>query len=179
MTTIAASSARAGRARIPARARSILWAVDLAVLAAALVVFASNPTGAPTAATVVPADGRLVVEQPVGDARVLLAARPQRFDLIVAVRREKGWFGVTAGSAQPGGIAWAATNGASGIPSLSAVFGTVTAAAVRVRWSDGVVQTVRAASDGAFLASRPGHVRSEAVQLLGGDGRILDQVAGP
>jgi hypothetical protein len=159
--------------------RRALWTLDIAVLAAALVAFASHPTGAPTPDGVVPGDGRLVVMQSVGSARVLVAARPQRFELIVAVRRQKGWFGVRAGQTTTGSIAWAGTSGARDVPALSAVFGTASGPLVRITWADGSTQEVAAASDGIFLAARAGHVASTSVVMMARSGHVISEIRGP
>ena len=167
------------RAQRQPRLRTIVWVLDLAVLLAALVAFASIPTGSTTAAGVAPSDGRVVVQQAVGSARALVVSRPQTLQLIVAIHKQKGWFGLRVADTSSDGIAWASTAGTHGVPSMSVVFGRAAGPIVRIRWADGEVQTVQAQSDGAFLAVRPGEVRSVAVSMLKPSGGIVREVAGP
>jgi len=176
---VAAEMPRSLHTRLGPRARQALWALTFATLAAAIIAYASIPTGAPSAAGVVPADGRLVVEQPVAGARAIVAARPQTLQLIVAVHRQKGWFGLRVADTPADGIAWASTAGAHAVPALSAVFGRADGVSVRVRWADGVVQTALVQSDGVFLASRTGSARSLAVTILDAKGATVREVPGP
>ena len=161
------------------RLRAIVWTLDIAVLLAALIAFASIPTGAPTAAGVAPPDGRVVVQQAVGDASVLVVARPETLQLLVAVHKQKGWFGLRVADTAPDGIAWASTGGAHGVPALSAVFGRAAGTTVRIRWSDGQETVAAVQSDGTFLGARGGVERSIGVAILNGSGAIVRQVAGP
>jgi len=164
--------------RVP-RLRAIVWVLDVAVFLAALVAFASIPTGSTTAAGVAPPDGRVAVQQSVGPARALVVSRPQTLQLIVALHKQKGWFGLRVADTAPDGIAWASTAGAHGVPSMSMVFGRAAGPLVRIRWSDGQEQTVQAQSDGVFLAVRPGDARSLSVSILNATGGIVREVAGP
>ncbi len=166
-------------ARRRPRLRAILWAVDVAVFLGALVAYASIPTGTPTAAGVVPPDGRVVVQQAAGGARALVVSRPQTLQLLVAVHKQKGWFGLRVADTAQDGIAWASTAGAEGVPAMSAVFGKATGSSVRIRWADGREQTVQTASDGVFLAVRTGTVRSLSLSILNASGGIVREVAGP
>ena len=93
MSAIAVPVAVAPARRRP-RLRAILWAVDVAVFLGALVAYASIPTGTPTAAGVAPPDGRVVVQQAAGGAVALVVSRPQTLQLLVAVHKQKGWFGL-------------------------------------------------------------------------------------
>ncbi len=161
------------------RARAVLWALDLAVLLSALIAYASIPTGAPTPAGVAPPDGRVVVQQAAGAARALVVSRPQTLELLVAVHKQKGWFGLRVADTAPDGISWATTLGAHGVPALSIVFGSSAGPAVRIRWADGREQVVQASSDGVFLAVRTGTVRSFSVSMLNASGGVERQVAGP
>jgi len=176
MSAIALSPPRAHRRP---RLRTIVWALDIAVFLAALVAFASIPTGSPTAAGVAPQDGRVAVQQAVGSARALVVSRPQTLQLIVALHKQKGWFGLRVADTAPDGIAWASTAGAHGVPSMSMVFGRAAGPTVRIRWSDGQTQTVQAQSDGVFLAVRAGDVRSLSVSILNATGGVVREVAGP
>ena len=169
----------APRARLGPRARQALWALTLATLAAAIIAYASIPTGASSPAGVVPRDGRLVVEQPAGSARAIVAARPQTLQLIVAVHKPKGWFGLRVADTSTDGFSWASTAGARGVPALSAVFGKADGASVRVRWADGTQTTAVVQSDGVFLAVRMGRIRSLSLAILDARGRILKEVPGP
>ena len=164
--------------RVP-RLRAIVWVLDVAVFLAAVVAFASIPTGSTTAAGVAPPDGRVAVQQSVGPARALVVSRPQTLQLIVALHKQKGWFGLRVADTAPDGIAWASTAGAHGVPSMSMVFGRAAGPLVRIRWSDGQEQTVQAQSDGVFLAVRPGDARSLSVSILNATGGIVREVAGP
>lgn len=161
------------------RLRAAVWALDLAVFAAALIAYASIPTGAPTPAAVAPPDGRVAVVQAVGPARALVVSRPQTLQLLVAVHKQKGWFGLRVGDASPDGIAWASTAGAETVPSMSVVFGRAAGPVVRIRWADGQAQLVQVQSDGVFLAARAGDVRSLSVAILNASGGIVREVAGP
>jgi hypothetical protein len=167
------------RARRMPRLRSIVWVLDGAVFLAALVAFASIPTGSTTAAGVAPPDGRVAVLQAVGSARALVVSRPQTLQLIVALHKQKGWFGLRVADTAPDGIAWASTAGAHGVPSMSMVFGRAAGPLVRIRWSDGQTQTVQAQIDGVFLAVRAGDVRSLSVSILNATGGIVREVRGP
>ena len=169
----------APRARLGAPTRRVLWALTLATLAAAIIAYASVPTGAATPVGVVPHDGRLVVEQPAGAARALVAARPQTLQLIVAVHKQKGWFGLRVADAAADGVAWASTAGARDVPALSAVFGRAEGASVLIRWADGEEQTATVQSDGVFLAVRTGRVRSLSLTIRNGSGGTVREVAGP
>jgi len=169
----------APRARRGPRLRTIVWVLDVAVFLAALVVFASIPTGSTTAAGVAPSDGRVVVQQAVGPARAIVVSRPETLQLIVAVHKQKGWFGLRVADTAPDGIAWASTAGAHGVPSMSMVFGRAAGPTVRIRWSDGQTQTVQAQSDGVFLAVRAGDARSLSVSILSATGGVVREVAGP
>ena len=161
------------------RLRAIVWTLDIAVLLAGLIAFASIPTGAPSPAGVAPADGRVVVQQAVAGASALVVARPETLQLLVAVHKAKGWFGLRVADTAPDGIAWASTAGARGVPALSAVFGRATGATVRIRWSDGTETIATVQSDGTFLAARAGVERSVSVAILNVSGGIVRQVAGP
>ena len=169
----------APRARRGPRLRTIVWVLDVAVFLAALVAFASIPTGSTTAAGVAPSDGRVVVQQAVGPARAIVVSRPETLQLIVAVHKQKGWFGLRVADTAPDGIAWASTAGAHGVPSMSMVFGRAAGPTVRIRWSDGQTQTVQAQSDGVFLAVRAGDARSLSVSILSATGGVVREVAGP
>jgi hypothetical protein len=46
-------------------------------------------------------------------------------------------------------------------------------------WADGAQLTVRAQSDGTFIAVHDGSVRSLSVAMLNAAGGIIRQVAGP
>ena len=165
--------------RRTSRVRAIVWALDIAVFLAALVAFASIPTGSTTAAGVAPADGRVVVQRAVGSARALVVSRPQTLQLMVAVHKQKGWFGLRVADTAPDGIAWASTVGARDLPAMSMVFGRAAGPLVRIRWSDDQTQTVEAQSDGVFLALRAGDVRSLTVSMLNASGGVIRQVNGP
>lgn len=166
-------------ARRRLRLRAILWALDVAVFLGALVAYASVPTGTPTAVGVAPPDGRVVVQQVAGGARVLVVSRPQTLQLLVAVHKQKGWFGLRVADTAQDGIAWASTTGAEGVSAMSAVFGKATGSSVRIRWADGREQTVQTASDGVFLGVRTGTVRSLSLSILNASGGIVREVAGP
>ncbi|HEV2686829.1 MAG TPA: hypothetical protein VGW79_09340 [Actinomycetota bacterium] len=168
-----------GSTRRRPRLRAVMWALDLAVFAAALIAYASIPTGAAAPEGVAPPDGRVVVQQAVGSARALVVSRPQTLQLVVAVHKPKGWFGLRVADTAPDGIAWASTAGAHGVASMSVVFGRAAGPTVRIRWADGQTQTVQAQSDGAFLAARPGDVRSLAVSMFNASGGIVREVSGP
>jgi hypothetical protein len=59
------------------------------------------------------------------------------------------------------------------------LFGRAAGPLVRIRWSDGHMQTVHAQSDGVFLAVRPGDVRSLTVSMINASGGVIRQVSGP
>ena len=164
--------------RLP-RLRAVVWILDLAVFAAALVAYASIPTGATTPAGVAPPDGRVVVQQAVGTSHALVVSRPQTLQLIVALHKQKGWFGLRVADAAPDGIAWASTAGAHGVSPMSMVFGRAAGPTVHIEWADGQVQTVQTQSDGVFLAVRPGNVRSAALVILNASGAVVRKVSGP
>src|SRR5690242_20571464 len=98
---MSAIAVRLPRARRTPRLRTIMWVLDAAVFLAALVAFASIPTGSPTAAGVAPQDGRVVVQQAVGSARALVVSRPETLQLIVALHKQKGWFGLRVADTAP------------------------------------------------------------------------------
>jgi len=161
------------------RARYAVTAAGVVAIVAALVVFASLPTGAATRDAVVPSDARVAATRPVGDARVLLLSQRGRLRLLVAYHRSKGWFGVRVAPAPQGSpVAWAATRGSRGIPSLSAVYGRVDGARVGVGWADGSESESVVGSDGAYLAVRRGRVRVAGVVVTAVDGSTSN-LAGP
>jgi hypothetical protein len=155
------------------RLRHAITGVAVVVLVAALVAFASLPTGAATRDAVVPADARVAATGAVGDARVLLLSQRGRLRLLVAYHRSKGWFGVPVAPAPPGSpVAWAATRGSGIVPALSAVYGCIDGvqSKVRVRWADGRGTDASPAGDGAYLVVRRGRVRVADVSVVAADG---------
>jgi hypothetical protein len=157
------------------RLRHAITAVAVVAIVAALVAFASMPTGAATRDAVVPADARVAATGAVGDARVLLLSQRGRLRLLVAYHRSKGWFGVPVAPAPQGSpVAWAATRGSSVVPSLSAVYGRTDGSPVgvqlRVRWADERQTLATPASDGAYLVVRRGRVRVADVSVVAADG---------
>jgi hypothetical protein len=161
------------------RVRPWVFGAALFVCAAALVAFASLPTGAATPEGVVPGGARVVTTKPVGEARALLASESGELRLHVAYKGPKRWLGVRLKPAPPGAAAvWAGTTGEGGVPALSAVYGRVGGAAVRVEWADGRVSTELAASDGMYLAVRPGRVAAARVVVLDDSGIVVTEVAG-
>jgi hypothetical protein len=162
------------------RTPRVLLLAAAAVLAAALVGLASVPTGAETVQGTVPDGRRIAASAPVAGVRVLVLSSGQRLSLLVAYRGEKGWHGVAVDPAPANALAaWAATRGGGDVPALSAVYGRATGARVQVRWADGRVADATPASDGTYLVARPGLVRSRHVTVLGDDGAVLTEVAGP
>ena len=163
----------------PRLSRSLAAVAGL-LLVAALVGLASVPTGADTPQGTVPDGRRIAASTGVGDVRVMVLSTASRLNLLVAYRGEKGWHGVAVDPAPPGALAaWAATRGGGDVPALSAVYGRATGAQIRVRWADGRTVVTKPASDGTYLAARPGMVRSSQVTVLGDDGAVLGQVKGP
>ena len=153
------------------RLRHAITGVAVVAIVAALVVFASLPTGAATRDAVVPADARVAATGAVGGARVLLLSQRGRLRLLVAYHRAKGWFGVPVAPAPQGSpVAWAATRGSGVVPSLSAVYGRVDGVQLRVRWADRREAQVAPASDGAYLVVRRGRVRVADVSVVAADG---------
>jgi hypothetical protein len=150
------------------------------LLVAALVGLASVPTGADTPQGTVPDGRRVAASTSVGDVEVMVLSTTARLNLLVAYHGEKGWHGIAVDPAPPGAVAaWAATRGGGEVPALSAVYGRATGAEVRVRWADGQTAVAGTASDGTYLAARPGLVRSSRVTVLGDDGAVLSEVKGP
>ena len=161
------------------RARYLLTAAGIVAIAAALVVFASLPTGAATRDEVVPSDARIAASRPVGDVRVLLLSQRGRLRLLVAYHRSKGWFAVRVAPAPQGSpVAWAATRGSHSIPPLSAVYGRVDGTRARVRWTDGREADAGLGGDGSYLAVRRGRVRVGGVVVTASDGTTTT-LAGP
>jgi hypothetical protein len=157
------------------RLRYAITGAAVVAIVAALVAFASLPTGAATRDAVVPADARVAATGTVGDTRVLLLSQRGRLRLLVVYHRAKGWFGVPVAPAPQGSpVAWAGTRGSAVVPSLSAVYGRVEGSAdrshVRVRWADGHQTVTSPASDGAYLAVRRGRVRAADVAVVAVDG---------
>jgi hypothetical protein len=163
----------------PRLPRALAFGAGL-VLVAALVGLASVPTGADTPQGTVPDGRRVAASTRVGDVRVMVLSTTARLNLLVAYKGEKGWHGVAVDPAPPGALAaWAATRGGGEVPALSAVYGRASGAEVRVRWADGRTAVARTASDGTYLAARPGLVRSKHVTVVGDDGAVLGEVDGP
>jgi hypothetical protein len=162
------------------RTPRLLLVATAVLLVAALVGLASVPTGADTPQGTVPDGRRIAASTSVGDVRVMVLSTRSRLSLLVAYRGEKGWHGVAVDPAPSGALAaWAATRGGGDVPALSAVYGRATGAEIRVRWADGRTAVARTASDGTYLLARPGMVRSSQVTVLGDDGAVLSEVAGP
>jgi hypothetical protein len=164
----------------PRSPRLLLGLAAGALFVASLIGLTTLPTGADSAADVVPPGSRTTASVPVEDARVLLVERGGRAHIVVAYRRDEGWHAVNvppppAGSA----AAWAATRGGSGVPALSAVYGKTDGAKVKVEWADGKTADATVGSDHTYLVVRPGHVRSKSVSVLGADGALLSTVEGP
>jgi hypothetical protein len=162
----------------PRRAR-VLGMAAAAIVVAALVGLIVLPTGASSATAVVPADERVAATATVRGARVMVLSRRGHFHLFVAYERDGGWHGVEV-EAPPAdsAVAWAATRGGSGVPALSAVYGRATASRVQVQWADGST-TDGAVSNGTWLVTRAGHVRSKSVTVLAADGTVVSTIAGP
>ena len=162
----------------PRRTR-VIGMVVAALMVAAIVGLFVLPTGASSAAAVVPAGERVVVATTVRGARVMVLARRERIHLFVAYERSGGWHGVEV-QAPPAdsAVAWAATRGGSGVPPLSAVYGRASASRVQVQWADDS-KTEAAVTNGTWLVTRPGHVRSKSVTVLAADGTVVSTVAGP
>lgn len=156
----------------------------LGLVAAAIVVFAGvglvvMPTGASSAADVVPDGERVRSTAVVRDARVMLLMRNDTLHLLVAYRRDGGWHGVpVAPPPADSAAAWAATRGGTGVPAMSAVYGRADAARVKVAWADGTTNEVPIVRD-TWLVARPGHVRSESVTVLAADGTVVSTIDGP
>ena len=159
----------------------VLGVAVVVLVGAGLVAIASFPTGSPTAAGVVPADGRLAVQQRLGDARALLVSRAGNLELHVAYRTHKGWLGVVSKRAEGDTLAtWSGTRGVDDrIPALSAVFGRADGTEVRVRWADGRTARAPTAVDGTYLVARQGRVASELVEVLDDRGRPTMALPGP
>jgi len=159
--------------------RSRSWVLGAAglVFAAALVLFAALPTGAASPEGVVPDGARLVASRTVGDSRALLASESGELRLHVAYPGPKRWLGVALKPAPAGAAAvWAATTGKEGVPALSAVYGRVNGVSVQVELADGRVTAESAASDGTYLAVRPGRVGAARVVVLDETGAVVAEV---
>ena len=170
---------RASQLVLTPRRTRVLGMAAAALVVAAIVGLIALPTGASSAAAVVPADERVVAAATVRGARVMVLARRERVHLFVAYERNGGWHGVEV-QAPPAdsAVAWAATRGGSGVPPLSAVYGRATASRVQVQWADGS-KTDAAVKSGTWLVTRPGHVRSKSVTVLAADGTVVSTVEGP
>lgn len=162
------------------RARPFVLGAAAFVLAAALLALAALPTGAAAPDGVVPVGSRVVTSAAVGGARAILASDSGQLRVHVAYRGPKRWLGVALDPAPLGAVAaWAGTPGEAGVPSLSVVYGRITAETVRVEWADGSVNEVRAESDGAYLVARRGRVQATKVLARAADGRRVFEVPGP
>jgi hypothetical protein len=170
---------RASQLVLTPRRERVLGMVAAATLVAAIVGLIVLPTGASSATAVVPAGERVEATTTVRDARVMVLSRKGRVHLFVAYERNGGWHGVEV-KAPPAdsAAAWAATRGGSGVPPLSAVYGRATASRVQVLWADGS-KTDAAVTDGTWLVTRPGHVRSKSVTVLAADGSVVSTIDGP
>jgi hypothetical protein len=170
---------RATQLVLTPRRRRVLGMAAAAVVVAAIVGLFVMPTGASSAAAVVPEGERIEATATVRAARVMVLSRAERFHLFVAYERDGGWRGVEIEPPPPdSAMAWAATRGGSGLPPLSAVYGRSDAARVRVEWADGS-KTDATVTGGTWLVTRPGHVRSKVVTLLAADGAVVSTLAGP
>jgi hypothetical protein len=151
-----------------------------ALLLAGLIVVAGTPTGAAGVRGVVPEDGRLIADRPLGGVHVLLVSRNGPLQVIVAYRGEKGWLGLHVPEARAGAqVAWTATDGRGPVPALSALYGRVNGTGVIARWSDGATERIALGADGAFLAVRRGAVRPSSLSVLGPGGTVIREVPGP
>lgn len=167
----------------PARRRAFaaVGAASALLLAVGLAALASVPTGAARVSGVLPGDARVAVQERIGAVQVLVASRPAGLVLVVAHHEAKGWFGTEAArvpARTP--AAWAQTPGAGPVPALSAVYGRAAAGVrlVRVQWSDGAVTERAPASDGTYLAARPGRTGAGVVRFLDASGAVVSEVTG-
>ena len=150
-----------------------------AIVVAAVVGLFVMPTGASSAAAVVPEGARVRTPAVVRDAQVMLLTRNDTMHLLVAYERDGGWHGVpVAPPPADSAAAWAATRGGTGVPPMSAVYGRADAARVKVAWADGTTNEAPIVR-GTWLVARPGHVRSKSVTVLAADGAVVSTIEGP
>ena len=168
------------RPRISLVTRALGGAI-VATMLAAVVAIAAEPTGAKTAAGVVPSSSRLSADVRVDGVHVLLVSTSEdRLAVLVAYHARKGWLAVHP-SAAPSGTqaAWTTTTGAGPVPALSMAYGTTTSAAVEVRWSDGSNTDVRPHDDGSWLAVRTGVQSLTQVVFTDASGKVVGTVNAP
>ena len=159
--------------------RRVLGLAAAALFVAGVVGLVMLPTGASSAAAVVPDGSRVEATATVRGARVMVLSRGARVHVFVAYERNGGWHGVEVEAPPPdSAVAWAATRGGSGVPALSVVYGRTPAARVQVTWADGS-KTDGAIKGDAWLVTRPGHVRSSSVTVFAADGAVVSTVEGP
>jgi hypothetical protein len=162
----------------PRRVR-LLGLAATAIAVAAVVGLLLLPTGASSAAAVVPDGEKVEMTAVVRDARVMLLERNHTLHLLVAYEGDGGWKGVEVHPPPPdSAAAWAASRGGTGVPALSAVYGRAAAARVRIEWADGTVNEVPVAR-GVWLVARAGHVPSKSVTILAADGAVVSTIDGP
>lgn len=175
----AVTRTEAAPAAVPSRrGLALLGACVAGLVLAGLVAVGGAPTGAHSVGGVVPDGARVAARASVDGAVVMVVAEGTERYVVVAHRRPKGWFGLEPPRPQPGApVAWTATAGGGGVPSLSAVYGRVPGAdRVEVTWADGRRQGARVGLDGTWLAARAGRLPVRAVRIIGPDGETLGQV---
>jgi hypothetical protein len=153
------------------------------LIALALFRFGTRQTTSATLEGVVPQNGRLVTQQPLGEVHALLVERGDAFQLLMAYEVQDGW--VALHLRQPPSNSEYAIEQSMGhapVPAFTAAYGRLhgtlagAIAKVRIAWSDGP-QDVPIVDDG-FLAVREGRFTVERVSLLGSGGdpvRDLDR----
>lgn len=157
-----------------------LGGAALSVLLVALVWLASVPTGADSAARTVGEGSRLAARAEVADVEVLILSERGALSVQVAYPSPKGWLGAPLPAAPSNAVAaWAGTRGEGAIPALAVVYGRAPGSTVEVEWADGRRTTVRAASDGVYVAARDRYVASVKVRVLDAAGASILEIEGP
>jgi len=146
---------------------------------AGVVAIAAEPTGATTAAGVIPSSSRLADDVPIANVHVLLVdTADERLGVVVAYRGRKGWLSVQPMPAPPATqAAWTTTAGHGPVPALSMTYGQTSAARVRVQWWDGEVSDITPQTDGSWLAVRSGAAGVERVDLVDAAGKVVGSVS--
>ena len=163
-----------------ARRPIVLAAACALLLLVAVLALAAIDRGEDSVEDVVPEGARVVARRPVDGATVLLVARRDRLQVVVAHKERGGWFSTEVDPAPTTASAsWVATRGDGPVPALSAVYGRSVGAEVSVGWDDGRTGVAQTTPGEPFLVVREGHRRSAKVTMRGADGAVLAEVSGP
>jgi len=156
------------------------WAIGgaaLSVLVIALVLLASLPTGADSAARAVPEGARLATSATVGEVEVQVLSSHGALSVQVAYEGPKGWLAAALPAPPADGVVmWTGTRGQGPVPAFTAVHGRVPGVSVVVEWADGRRDTVETTSDGVFVAVRDRLLGASSIRVLDEAGTIVLEI---